>query len=211
MYPTPYRWTTDDGLTHVFYNNHMPPSTGFGWSSLCDEVRLPIEGEHFKLDEDVTAEDITCRHCQDRLDRPYVALNDDSMVGVNGCLVRVERDEGGEITWAERVCSEALHNSLSFELDSFSENLEKQVEAVCSECWETYVERQWSSDVEGAELRVEVWGDDGRSKYFAAGAEAIRGGPEGVLRVVSENGLEKDIRREEIESITLTPAQRVDY
>jgi hypothetical protein len=133
------------------------------------------------------------------------------MAGVNGCLVRVERDEGGEITSAECVCSEALHHSLSFEPDSFSGNLEKQAKAVCSECWEIYVERQWGSDVEGAEIRVEVWGNDGRSKYFAAGAEAIRGGPEGVLRVVSENGLEEDIHREEIESITLTRAQRVDY
>lgn len=211
MYPTPYRWTTDDGLTHVCYNNHMPPSTGFGWSSLCDGVRVPIEGEHFELDEDVAAAAITCQHCRDRLGRSYVDLNDESMVGVNGCLVRVERDEEGEITWAERVCREALHLSLSFEPDSFSGNLADQVEAVCDECWEAYIERQWSSDVEGAELRVEVWDSNGRAEYFAAGAEAIRGGPEGVLRLVSENGLEKDVRREEIESISLTPAQHVDY
>jgi len=133
------------------------------------------------------------------------------MAGVNGCLVRVERDESGEITWAERVCNDALHHSLSFEPDSFSGNLEEQVEAVCSECWETYVDQQWDSDVEGAELHVEIWGDDGRSEYFAAGVEAVRGGAKGVLRLVSENGLEKDVRREAIESISLTPAQRVDY
>jgi len=211
MYPTPHRWTTDDGLTHVFYNNHMPPNTGFGWSSLCTEVRVPIEGEHFELDEDVIEEDITCRHCRDKLGRPYVTLDDDSIAGMNGCLVRVERDAGGVITRAERVCRGQLHHSLSFEPDSFSGELTDQVEAVCSECWETYVDRQWGSDVEGAELRVEVWGDDGRSEYFAARAEAIRGGPEGAVRLVSENGLEKDVRREEIESITLTPAQMVDY
>lgn len=82
---------------------------------------------------------------------------------------------------------------------------------MCNECWDAYVERQWSSDIEGAELRVEVWGDNGRAEYFAAGAEAIRGGPEGALRLVSEIGIENDVRREEIESISLTPAQRVDY
>jgi hypothetical protein len=161
MYPTPHRWTTDDGLTHVFYNNHMPPGTGFGWSSLCSEVRLPIEGEHFELYEDVTEEDITCRRCRDKLGGPSVSLDDASIAGVNGCLVRVERDEEGVITWAERVCRGPLHLSLSFEPDSFSGDLEEQVEAVCNECWETYVERQWDSDVEGAELRVEVWGEDG--------------------------------------------------
>lgn len=129
----------------------------------------------------------------------------DSIAGVNGCLVRVERDAGGVITRSERVCRGQLHHSLSFEPDSFSGNLTEQVDAVCSECWETYVDQQWGSDVEGAELRVEVWGDDGRSEYFAARAEAIRGGPEGAVRLVSENDLKKDVRREEIESITLTP------
>jgi len=174
-------------------------------------VRVPIEGEHFDLNEDVTAEDITCPHCRERLDRSHVDLNDDSMAGVNGCLVRVERDEGGEIAWAEHLCGEVLHHSVSFEPDSFSGNLADQVEAVCNECWEAYVERQWSSDVEGAELRVEIWEDNGRSEYFAATIEAIRDGPEGALRLVSENGLEKEIRREAIESISLTPAQHVDY
>lgn len=68
MYRTPYRWTAGDGVTHVFYRNHLPPSKGFGWGSLCDTVQIPIEGEHFELDDAVTAADVTCRECQGRLD-----------------------------------------------------------------------------------------------------------------------------------------------
>lgn len=130
---------------------------------------------------------------------------------MNGCVVRVEMDNEGTIDRAERLCNGELHHALSFEPDSFSGDLTEQVETVCSECWETYVTQQWDSDVEGAELRVEVWDEDPRSKYFAARAEALRGGPEGALRLVSEHELEKDVRRDEIKSITLTPAQRVDY
>lgn len=210
MYLTPHCWTTDDCLTHVFYNS-MPPRARFGWSSLCKEVQVPIEGEHFELDNDITKADITCRRCRDTLSRPSVSLDDDSIAGVNGCLVRVERDTGGAITHVERVCRGSIHDLLSFEPDSFSGNLTEQVDAVCSECWGVYVNQQWSSDVEGAELRVEIWGENGQSEYFAARVEAIRGGPEGALRLVSENGLEKCVRREKIESITLTPAQIVDY
>lgn len=98
-----------------------------------------------------------------------------------------------------------------FKPDSFSGNLKEQVEEVCSECWERYVDKQWSHGAEGAELRVEVLNEDNRSEYFAVRAETFRRGSDGVLRLVSENGLQKDIRRKEIESITLTSTQIVDY
>lgn len=211
---------TDEGLTHVFYDNYMPPSRGYGWSSLCNAVQLPIEGEHFELNEDVTEEDIMCEHCRKRLGSSHVDLDDESIalvngsqtskiIDVNGCLARFNRNEDGVIIGAKRLCRGVLHHSLLFEPDSFTGNLEEQVEDVCSECWETYVDHQWDSDEKGAELRVEVGGEDSRSEYFAARTEAVRGVHEAALRLVSENGLTKKIPREEINSITLTPARRV--
>lgn len=210
-HPIPYCWRTDDGLIHVFYDNHVPPDTGFGWSSLCDAVRLPIEGAHFELHEDVTEEDITCGHCLNGLDQPVADFDGDSIACVNGCLVLFDRDQDDAIVRAEPVCRTVLHHSLPFEPDSFTGNLEDQFDDVCSECWETYVDHQWTSDDEGAELCIEVSGDDRRSEYFAASAETIQDDRRAVLRLVSENGLEKDITREEIESITLTPPWNFVY
>lgn len=210
-HPTPYHWTTGEGPTHVFYDNHMPPSSGFGWSSLCDRVRLPIEGKHFELQQDVTEENITCEHCRRRLSESYVDLDDGSIASANGCLVWVERNEGGVIIQAERVCQGMLHHSLSFEPDTFSEDLTEQVEDVCKECWETYVNHQWRSRDEGAQFCVELRIEDNRSEYFAANAETIQRGHMAVLRLVSKNGLKKDLPREEIESITLTPARNIVY
>ncbi|WP_254525025.1 hypothetical protein [Natrinema caseinilyticum] len=210
-HPIPYCWTTDDGLTHVFYDNHVPPDTGFGWSSLCDAVRLPIEDRHFELHEDVTAEDITCSHCLNGLDQPIADFDGDSIACVDGCLVLYGRDQDDAIVQAEPVCRNVLHHSLPFEPDSFTGNLEEQLEDVCSECWETYVDHQWTRDDEGAELRVEVSADDGRSEYFAASAEPIHADRGAVLRLVSENELETDIDREDIESITLTPMWDIVY
>lgn len=187
----------------------MPPNTGFGWSSLCSEVQLPIEGEHFELNERVTENNITCGYCQRRFKQSYTESS--SVGSVNGCIVRFERDDHNEIVRAEPVCRPALHHSLSFEPDSFSGNLKQQVEEVCSECWETYVNHQWNSDDQGGELRVEVWEENGKSEYFAPSAETGQGGHEAVLQLVSKNGLEKTILREEIVSITLTPTQHIDY
>lgn len=210
-HPTPYRWTTSEGLTHVFYTNHLPPSTGFGWSSLCDAVRLPIEGKHFELNQDVAEAEVTCEHCRERFGGSYVDLDDDSIAGVDGCLVRFERNDGSEIVRADLVCRGPLHEALPFEPESFSGDLAERVADVCTECWETYVDHQWRSDDTGAELCVEVWKDGGRSEYFASSVEGVQAGREAELRLVSENGLEKVVHRKDVESITLTPAQHVDY
>ncbi|QLG49923.1 hypothetical protein [Natrinema halophilum] len=210
-HPTPYHWQTDDGLTHVFYDNHVPPDTGFGWSSLCDAIRVPIEGEHFELREDVTADDITCGHCLNRLDRPSTDFDGDSIGCVNGCLVLFDRDQDGVIVRAESVCRTVLHHSMPFEPESFTGNLKDQCEDVCRECWGTYVDHQWTDDDEGAELRIDVSGDDERSEYFAASAEPIQGDDGAILQLQSENGLETEIDREAIESITLTPMWDIVY
>jgi len=209
--PTPYRWTTGGGITHVFYDNHTPPTGGFGWSSLCGAVRLPIEGEHFELNQDATEEIIPCRQCRKRLGGSSVDFDDEPIAVVDGCLVRLRINEEGVITQAERVCHGTLHHSLLFEPDSFSGNLAEQAEDVCSECWETYVDHQWSGRDEGADLCVKVYADDNRSEYFAASAETSQGGREARLQLVSKNGLKKDIPRGEIESITLTPFRQIDY
>lgn len=210
-HPTPYCWSIDGGPTHVFYDTHLPPNTGFGWSSLCDSVQLPIEGKHFELNDDVREENITCRRCRKRVDQSYADPDNESIASVNGCLVRFKKNEEDMIVRAEKVCQNMLHHSLPFEPDSFTGNLEEQVEEVCKECWETYVDHQWTSADEGAELCVKVWEDDDRSEYFAQGAETIQNEGEAVLQLVSENGLEKDIHFEEIESITLTPARDITY
>lgn len=210
-HPTPYCWSTDGGLTHVLYDNHMPPSTGFGWSSLCNEVRIPIEGEHFELNEDVTDDDITCRRCRDQLSQQNVNIEESSIGSINGCLARFERNEEDILVHVERIFHGELHHSLPFKPDSFTGDLAEQVEDVCDECWERYVEHQWASDDMGGELQVEVWEEGGRSKYYAVQAETVGDGREAALRLVSENGLQKDVRRKEIKSITLTPAQDIVY
>ena len=212
MYPTPYRWTADNGQTHVFYDDHQPPGVGFGWSSLCEEWKVPLEGEHIELDRDVTDSSINCRRCRERLDRSSMTPSDEEIVELQGCLIEVHRDEQGDIDHARRLCRGGpLHYDISFEPESFTGDLHKQVDDVCRECWQSYVEHQWSSDVEGGELQVDVWTAEGEKTYYAASAEAINTGPKGNLRLTSENGLEREIPREEVGSITLTPAQIVDY
>jgi hypothetical protein len=186
----------------------MPPTHGFGWTSLCDSVRVPIEGEHFELDEDVTPTALTCNACQSRLAQ---SLDDDSIAGLNGCAVRFERDDDGMLVQAERLCQHMLHHSLPFEPESFTGNLAEQVEDVCQDCWETYVDHQWAPDDEGTDLRVEILDGHGRSEYFAAKAVPARRGHEGVVRLVSENGLQHEIHPDEIESITVTPHQNINY
>lgn len=208
-HPTPYCWTTDENLTHVFYDNYMPPKTGFGWSSLCSEMQLPIEGEHFELIERVTKNDINCGYCQKH---PKLSHTENSSVGsVDGCIVRFDRNDHNEIVQAEPVCNDILHYSLPFEPNSFTGNLNQQVKEVCSKCWKTYVDHQWDRDNQGGELRIEVWGENERTEYFSPSAETDQGEHDAVLRLVSENGLEKTIQREEIVSITLTPTQHINY
>lgn len=189
----------------------MPPSPGFGWSSLCNEVRIPIEGEHFELEENITKEEISCERCRKRFDEGYVDTDDDSIAGVNGCLVRFGRDEEGVIVRAEQICQGMLHNSLQFEPNSFSGDLNEEIEDVCSACWETYVDHQWTPRDEGAQWRIEIRGDGSRSEYFAVSTEIIPYDRETGLRLISENGLKKELPREEIESITITPTQNINY
>jgi hypothetical protein len=212
MYPTPYRWTADNGQTHVFYDSHQPPGVGFGWSSLCEELELPIEEEHFELDEEATESSITCRRCRERLDRSSVKPSDEEIAALRGCLIEVRRDEQGDIDHARRLCRGGpLHYDIPFEPESFTGDLHERVDDVCEECWQRYVANQWSGNVEGGQLQVDVWTDKGEKTYYAASAEAINTGPKAMLRLTSENGLKREVPREEIGSITLTPAQIVDY
>lgn len=132
MYRTPCRWTTDEGLTHVFYDNHQPPSGRFGWTSLCGKSELPVEGKHFKLDKDVTESSVTCRHCREQLGCSYVDPSDDEMAGLQGCLVEVNRDDDGNIIQARPVCRGGpIHYDISFEPESFTGNLREQADDVC--------------------------------------------------------------------------------
>jgi len=207
-HPTPYYWTSDESISHIFYDNHLHPSTEFGWSSLCEAIRLPNEGEHFELNKKVSEDHLTCEHCCQNFEETFV--DDDATGIVNGCLVRFDMNDG-EIWQAEKICGGALHHSLPFQPSSFTGSIKEQVKEVCTECWETYVDHQWRSDDEGGEWCVEVCGDSSRSEYVTPSREKIWIAGEIGLRLVSENGLEKDIRREEIESISLTPIRNVTY
>jgi len=210
MYPTPYLWDTAEGLSHILYANYQHPSTAFGWSSLCNEVRLPTEGEHFKLIEDVTRENITCSVCREKIGEPYFKLGNDSIASMDGCLVRFDRTKEDVISHAHFVCGGSLLQALSFELDSFTGNLTDQIEDVCTECWEAYVDRQWAENAEGGELHVAVNGEDGHSEYFAVQAIACGGYPD-HLTLVSENDLKETVRGDEIEFITMTPGKDIHY
>jgi len=207
-HPTPYYWTADDDQTHVFYDNHQHPNAEYGWSSLCDAVHLPLEGEHFELTTDATAVDITCSRCQDRLGRQ---ADDDTLAALDGCAVWLERDETGTIVQAAQVCGTLLHHEVPFEPPSFTGDLRTQVEDVCEACWETYVDHQWTEDDQGAQLRVEAWVDDSEQTYFAERAVSERRSEGAVLRLVSKNDLEAEIHDGKIFSIDLTPAQDIVY
>jgi hypothetical protein len=212
MYPDPYQWTTDSGLTHIFYTNHLPPGEGFGWSSLCDEWHLPIEGEHFEWQEEVVEDSITCDHCREQTDKANVNLDDEEIVQMRSCLIDINRDNDGNIIKAERICRRRpLHYELRFEPDSFSGDLREQVDDVCEECWNGYFDDQWSGDVEGGELEINCWTDGRKQTYYAVSAEAINTGRQATLQLTSENGLTQEFPRENIESIRLTPAHIVDY
>lgn len=211
FHPTPHQWTDDRELTHVFYDNHMPPSSGFGWSSLCDSVQVPIEGEHFELIQEATAEDVTCDKCKTRIDSSHIDLDSKSIASVNGCLARIKTNQDGLITDANRFCRGILHYDLSFEPDSFTGDLNDEVENVCSECWSTYVEHQWRARDEGGQFAVEVWDDSGQLKYFADSAETIKHGQATKLRLTSKDGLKKEFFRDQIEVLRLTPSHDINY
>ena len=211
-HPTPYYCSIDEGQTHMFYDNYQPPGGGFGWSSLCDEVRIPIEGEHFELAVEVAAADISYQRCQDGLSQRNVDFDDTSIAGLNGCVARFDRNDEGVIVRVERIFHGKRHHSLPFEPETFNGNLAEQVDNICTECWETYVDHQWMRDDEAPEIQVNVWGDDNsRSVYYAAQANVVGDGIEGRLQLVSENGLKKEIHHEDIESIHLTQARDVVY
>jgi hypothetical protein len=182
----------------------------FGWSSLCNEVQLPIEGEHFELNEDVTKQDITCTICRSKVGESYFNLSDDSIGSTNGCLVRFNRNQDNLITQAELVCEGGLHRSLPFEMDTFTGDLTEKVDNVCTECWETYVNQQWAENAEGGELHISVNGEDGHSEYFAVRIKA-GGGTPAQLVLESENNLTEMVSRNEIEFITLRPGRQITY
>lgn len=211
VYQTPFRLTTDDGVTHVLYENDLIRHTGFGWSSLCSEVRVPTEGEQFELNTDISEASISCGSCMDIVDRRKLEINAGSFAGKNGCLFHCEWGNKGELLQAVRTCRhDSLHTLLTFEPETFSGDLKEQVEEVCSDCWSKFFDQEWSHDNEGSEVHIELSEREDRSEYFASRIEAIRGGSEATLQIVSENGLKKRVRRDEIVSITLTPVRQVE-
>jgi hypothetical protein len=60
-------------------------------------------------------------------------------------------------------------------------------------------------------LRVEAWVDDEERTYFAEQAISECRHDRAVLRLVSENGLEKEVPDDKIFAIDLTPAQNIIY
>lgn len=108
------------------------------------------------------------------------------------------------------MCQKTPEYSLQFEPDSFSGDLTEKVEQVCNDCWETYVEHQWSPRDRGGELVIEAIGDDFRSRYFATDAQAVQDSiGNAVLRLTSQDDLIEEIPHRRIESISLTPTQKV--
>jgi hypothetical protein len=212
MYPEPFQWTTESGLTHIFYTNHLPPGGGFGWSSLCDEWHLPIEGEHIEVQEDIAEGSITCEGCLDQSAKAHVDPNADDMVRMRSCLIRISRDKDGNLIDAHRLCRrQPLNQVIEFEPESFSGDLREEVNEVCEACWQRYFDNQWSGDAEGGELKVKCWTDEGKQTYYAVSVDAINTGGKAKVQLTSENGLIQEFPREKVELITLTPAQIVDY
>jgi len=214
--PTPYHWTDDDGVTHVFYDDYMPPSEGFGWSSLCEELHLPTEGNHFEITPITSPDDIACNRCRSEFSDSIIELDDegDASYGtVDGCFINYERNEDGEIVQAKRVfhSPQMLHHALDFEPQSLSGDLTEEKADVCSTCWATYIDHQWSSRDQGCELCIETITVGGRSEYFTTDVETIQRGNQAALQLTSKDGLIKSILREDIDAITLTPAHDIVY
>lgn len=206
--PTPYHWTDDDGVTHVFYDDHMPPSEGFGWSSLCEELHLPTEGNHFEITPITSPDDIACNRCRWEFSDSIIELDDagDASFGtVDGCFIHYERNEAGIIVQAKRLfhSPQMLHHALDFEPQSLSGDLTEEEANVCSPCWETYVDHQWSSSDQGGELCIKTRTVDGRSEYFTTDVETIQRGNQAGLQLTSKHGLAVKIRRENIEKLHL--------
>lgn len=204
-------WTDADNLTHVVDLRSRPPSSPlFGYQSLCDDLRIPTEGEQFEL-EDPSDVEVRCQRCQEHRSRHYSETGD--LATWQDHLVDVEYDEEGRIDTAALLCQSQLHRRLEFEPPEFSGDLHEQVENVCEACWGEYEARQWSSRPEGAQIAVEVWPRGGEEKiYYAKSVEAL-GKYEGRarLRIVSENDLTEEVEREQIGGIELTEGRHVDY
>ncbi|NHN58316.1 MULTISPECIES: hypothetical protein [Halorussus] len=224
IHRTMYHWTTEEGCTHIFMDNHMPPSTGFGWGSLCDEWQLPIEGEHVEVKENPSKGFISCKYCKEKVNERNIDLDDedvlgircsnhpmtDIVTGIGGCVAKDQGGNGSSLADLKTICHrKPLHHEISFEPEEVNGDPRNQVENVCDECLQSLVEREWSEWTEESELAVECWTDTGKRIYYAESIESVAGMGEPKLRLSSENGLTMEIPRERIESITLTEAQRV--
>jgi hypothetical protein len=206
-----YYWTDQEELTHVVDVRSRPPSEPlFGYLSLCDEVLMPKEGSYFELEEAPTGE-VACPQCE-KLRGHHREDDDLALLSWDEHLVLVERDSSGRLRHAHLVCDGPLHRRLDFEPPEFSGDLHTQVEQVCEECWNNYRNRQWSSQEELAQLAVDVWTDDGEETYFASSIEAQGAYEErATLLLVSKDGLEKEVPRERVDSISLTRSENIIY
>jgi hypothetical protein len=206
-----YYWTGQEELTHVVDVRSRPPSEPlFGYLSLCEEVLAPKEGEDFKLEEPLTGE-VPCPQCEKRRGR-HEDDGEMTLMRWDEHLVLVDRDSNRRLRHAHLVCDGPLHRRLDFEPPEFSGDLHTQVEQVCEDCWDNYRNRQWSPQEELAQLAVNVWTDDGEETYFASSVEAQGAYEERArLLLVSKDGLEEEVPRERVDSISLTRSENIVY
>lgn len=205
-----YYWTDRDEVAHVLDVRSRPPSEPlFGYMSLCEDVLVPHEGEHFELHEDT--EEILCDQCEAR--REYVEGPDEFQIARwEQHLVKVDRDPDSRLRYASLLCMDALHRELEFEPPEFSGNLSERVEQVCDSCWEAYTDQQWAERPEGAQLAVEIYSAEGEQTYYAESLEAHgKYTGEATLVLVSPNELTVEVHREDILDITLTPSVDIVY
>lgn len=205
-------WTDDSGVTHIFNDTNMPPGEGFGWVSLCRGKQIPREGVDFELEVGVSEAEIECDRCRNRIHDGLFQPEDEEITRLRTCAILTRRDGDGTLNYARRLCQgQPLHYELQFEPQTTTGNLHDQVDTVCENCWQLFTEGQWSSTAEGGELAVTCQADAGERTYYGVSIEAVNTGRRAVVRLYSEDGLSLTVPREDITSISLTPAQIVDY
>ena len=207
----PYYRETEDGI-HVFRRRWLGPARAFGYISLCESHKFPVEGKHFEIQEVEEAE-IICEACL-RLNNPDNETRSgcDKWGVSQGHIIGFSRGQEGEIMDVQSLCREEQFETIAGGVEEFEGNLCREEESVCGRCWSLHKERQWKGRDKGMMIRVVAETDSERKTFHAESINAgsVNSGETGYW-LHSKDGLVKKLREDQVLEIGIVPERQVDY
>jgi len=200
-----------DDTTHIFRENWLGPAEYYGYRSFCEAHQLPVVGEHFELAE-VEKHNVTCESCREAWDSSRQPRQQDvKMRTCEGHIVEVSETDG-RIDQIRTHCYTIRFKKLVLNVAEFGGDLSDRETDICESCWQGYEERQWRGREEGGMIKVEAETDTGIKQFHADSIDAEPGcaGSTDVV-LTSIGGITKQISRDDILSIAVTPTRRVTH